>query len=618
MLRLSYLRSTCKPCLPNLHPRQCARNFLSSTRPVAARSKSRVNENVALEKENIFKDALEHSEPQVSRVSPPQRSRPYNVTALNTLELSPEDRAVVDACIADHLDPNHSTAYPHDVFEDVLQTLIDESRFSAAMKVHQRVVAEGLIVSPSLEAQMLAVSISQADKQKAPKFLDMLKAVVKRKAIGADDLVGVLSRMSELDLPSEMLMHIMSSYNEAHPILAASGHNVRSLQDLAKFIAEDSDAQTALDALAALPELNADEVSMAEAYTSFFRNLRASAHPDRSVVSAALDQMEKHGVEPNLSIWNSLIAFEVRANSLHRPFAMYYALKARPDFLPDQNTFGSLFKALNRFYNPKRRRFRYGRRLPDNIPSPRGLFREMMDTLVRHADEPKFRLSTSFLNTILRTFVFQKDYAGAYLVLRSYRLLDVPVNVKTYLIVFRHLMNRITYGIRALRKMGSVTWADRFLSLPYPVSDPAFLRDLQLSNALASHILESSVRQSFDLERPLYINIQLPAELGSVKYQSPTALEMLGKAPISLDAAFDPEPLERLMKKAMFAEIGTVQELGPGQVTSPMVSKAIVDAKEEMIHPTLHKQLKKIREELRTLHLIQLARLTAWANINTR
>lgn len=522
---------------------------------------------------------------------------------------------LVKARIKSHLDQASRPVYPHVIYEDVIHSLTEQSRLSAAIKVYEQMVAEGLIVSPSLEAQMLAISISQADKQSKNTLVATLKAVVQKEAFKPDDLFEVLGRMSDLDLPSELLLEIMTVFYKSHKSMEGFDLDIRSLQRLAKSAVEHGDAQLTLDALSALPQVDADKIRLSEVYASFIAAIRASVYPDRAVVSAALEQMEKQGIQPSLSVWNSLIAFEVRANSLHRPFAIYNALKGRSGFLPDQNTFGSLFKALNHFYNPKRRRFRYGRRLPDTIPTPRELYREMLGYLARHPRESRFHLTTSLLNTILRSFVFDKDYAGAYLVLRLSYSQHVPVNTKTYFIVFRHLMNRITYGIRATRKMGSVTWADRFLSLPYPISDPSFLRNLQLSNPLAFNLLDISRRQSFELDRPLYISDLPLADLEPVKYRSPTVEEMLGKVAVSLVEEFDSVPLERLMKKALLAEMRSTQEIAQGQATSSLLSETIASVKREMVPLDLRKQLRKMRGELRLLHLIQLARIVAWADV---
>ena len=465
--------------------------------------------------------------------------------------------------------------------------------------MYERMIREGFIVSLSLEAQILAIAMSQAENQSKNILISRFRSVIRREAFSPDDLLQVLGVMTYLDLPSELLLDVMADFTKTHKHVQPIEFDVRFLQDLANAAVKEGDIQTALDVVSALPRSDADETLLSRVYASFIAAIRESAYPSRDAVSAALNQMEKQGIPPSLPVWNSLISFEVRANSLHRPFAIFDALKKRPGLLPDHNTFGSLFKALNRFYNPKRRKFRHGRLLPDNIPSPRALYREMLGYVVRHPQEPQFHLTTSLLNTILRSFVFIKDYAGACLILRFFRMQRIPANVKTYFIVFRHLMNRVTYGIKAARKMGSVTWADRFLGLPIPIYDPNFLNDLQLSNPLASYILDVCRRSSFALEEPLYL-VNRPLNDGDIslaKYQTPTVEGMLAKVAVPLDQGFDSMPLERLLKKALLAEMELVQELPSGRATSLALSKMIVSVKREMVPPGLQKRRQRMKEE---------------------
>ena len=577
-------------CIWKLLSKPFTRTFLTSTRPVSARSRLPLQESV----QEVNEDILNTFAKVKSGIKRSQYRRMNSYVALESAILSPQDQA------PHNLNQAHHCIYSYKTYEGLIRSLIRRSRIADAVKVYERMVREGFIVSLSLEAQILAIAMSQAENQSKNILLSRFKSVIRRQAFSPNDLFEVLGVMTYLDLPPELLLDVMADFTKTHKHVEPIEFNVCFLQDLANAAVKEGDIQTALDVLSALPQSDADETLLSRVYASFIAAIRKSAYPSRDAVSAALNQMEKQGIPPSLPVWNSLISFEVRANSLHRPFAIYDALKMRPEFLPDHNTFGSLFKALNRFYNPKRRKYRHGRLLSDNIPSPRALYREMLGYIVRHPQEPQFHLTTSLLNTILRSFVFIKDYAGAYLILRFFRSQRIPANVKTYFIVFRHLMNRVTYGIKAARKMGSVAWADRFLGLPIPVYDPEFLNGLQLSNPLASYILDVCRRSSFASEEPLYI-VTRPLNDGDIslaKYQTPTVEGMLAKVAVPLDQAFDSVPLERLLKKALVAEMELVQELPSGRATSLALSKMIVSVKREMVPPGLQKRRKKMKEEV--------------------
>jgi len=56
-------------------------------------------------------------------------------------------------------------------------------------------------------------------------------------------------------------------------------------------------------------------------------------------------------------------------------------------------------------------------------------------------------------------------------------------------------------------------------------------------------------------------------------------------------------PLERLLKKALLAEMELVQDLPSGRTTSLALSKMIVSVKREMVPPGLQKRRQRMKEE---------------------
>jgi len=72
---------------------------------------------------------------------------------------------------------------------------------------------------------------------------------------------------------------------------------------------------------------------------------------------------------------------------------------------------------------------------------------------------------------------------------------------------------------------------------------------------------------------------------------------MLAKVAVPLDQGFDSMPLERLLKKALLAEMELVQELPSGRATSLALSKMIVSVKREMVPLGLQKRRQRMKEE---------------------
>lgn len=518
---------------------------------------------------------------------------------------STDDHELIPIRVKENLDtfiPRLSR--PHRVYDGVIRFLIRHSYLTAAAAAREHMVAGGFILPLSLEAQMFAVAMANTESTEEKTRKDLfssLLGVVKNQQFTDDNLWSLLETMNKLGLPAETLLKTMSTFYGAHE---SNDSDILDLGLYKKFLhsgTESGNVEQALDTLSTLPDSGGQGGERAGVYASFIAGVRDTPHPNRDAVSAALDLMKQQEVEPDITVFNALISLEVRTNSLQRAFAIYSALKANPAILPDDFTFGSLFSALNRLYSPNRRRYRHGRYLADDIPSPRTLYHDMIDALVRSPRAPTFEITTSLLNVVLRSFIYKKDYVGAYVVVRCFTTFHISVNVKTYFIVFRHLLNRITYGIRAFRKMGDDKWADRFLSLPYPVHDPQFLAGLQLSNALAAQILDASRRHVFKLDWPLYITNGAPHSHEHEKYKVPSVENMLGKDPIALDHPFDCVPLERLLKKAILAEADSMRTLGHGQAANSYVSKAIQDAKKEMVPPTLSKRLKALPRRQKTV-----------------
>lgn len=583
-------------CLPskvrlwNFQPRTATRSFFSATKPISFR---RLKPNVGGSKiaERVNK----------SRVTTLFQALKSSIDSTN-------DHELIVSRVKDNLDrfiPLISR--PHDAYENVIRFLIKRTCLPAAVAVYERMVTEGFIVSPSVEAQMIVVAMGIADKKTKKELISSLKAVVRNQLFTDDDLFGLLSSMVELELSPVIFNVIVDEFYKTHHSAEEFDPDLGFYKKLVYSGIQSSNIGQALDTLSALPGSSINEDNMAEAYASFIAGIRDTRHWDRETVSDVLGLMEKQGIEPGIGVFNALISYEVRTNSLRRAFAIYHALKNHPKLLPDDFTFGSLFNVLNRLYNPKRRKYRHDRHLPDDIPTPRALYRDMISALVRHPRAPSFQLTTSLLNVVLRSFIYKTDYVGAYIAIRCFTSFHVPMNFKTYLIVFRHLMNRITYGIRAFRKMGDDKWADRFLSLPYPIHDPSFLSGLELSNALAARILEVSRRSSFKLDWPLYITAGAPHEQVPEKYHVPTVENMLGRDPVPVDQPFDPVPLERLLKKAILAESDSMRQLGHGKGANSYISKVIADAKDEMIPPGVSRPLKRMlrrREMLKLAYLI--------------
>ncbi|KAF9449005.1 hypothetical protein P691DRAFT_588571 [Macrolepiota fuliginosa MF-IS2] len=550
----------------SFQPRTVTKGFFTTTKPVAARAPkcSRKPSNVA------------------ERVNSSRVRTLFK--ALKSSIDSTHDQKLITSRVKHNLDRFIPLILrPNDVYESVIRFFISRTCLLAAAVAYEHMVAAGFIVSPCLEAQMIVTAAAVAGKKAKKKHLSSLKAAVGNPLFTSDDLLELLNSMAELDMLPETLFGIMDEFYKTHQSDAEFDPDVNFYRKQVDTGIGADNVQEALNALSVLPESNIEEGDWPKAYTSFIKGIRNTRHWDREAISAALDLMAQQGLEPNIAVFNALISLEVRANSFHCAFGIYDVLKHHPKLSPNDYTFGSLFNILNRLNNPSRRKLRHSRRPPSNVLSPRALYRDMIDGLFRDPQMTTSYLTTSLLNVALRSFIYQRDYTAAYVAIRCFTTFHIHIDAKTYLIVIRHLMNRITFGVKAFRSMGDDKWSDRFLSLPYPVLAPRSLSSLTLGNALATHILDVSRRSSFKLDWPLYIIPDAPHEKENPKYNVPTAENMLGREPVPFGHTFDPVPLERLLKKAILAESDSFRQLDQGRDINSYLSKVIVDAKTEMI-----------------------------------
>ena len=104
--------------------------------------------------------------------------------------------------------------------------------------------------------------------------------------------------------------------------------------------------------------------------------------------------------------------------------------------------------------------------------------------------------STTLMNVILRAFIRQRDYAGAFVVLNSYSLFNVPLDHRTYYRVVKHVVRRIWLEISKQYK-GNVGWSIMFLGMQD-------YRQVELNEDLVRNLLAFVSHDTFHLISPLY------------------------------------------------------------------------------------------------------------------
>ena len=491
----------------------------------------------------------------------------------------------------------------HVAFEKVISLLMARRYFTEAAAVYQRMLNEGFIPSSSTNAQMLAVTLAVSSDSE-----DQLMAAL-------DDIFAdpkyTESRLRELlDLIADLDFSAQTSLTIAQRFVDSRGsHYTPSKLLLTKLVGIQARAGLMDDALDNLvrsefgDDTEASSVASSYPYVAILTSIKDTQPRNTQAINMVLKHMEESGVHPNVSVFNALIAREVRQRSLYRAFALYDVLmhlsKTMP-LSPDAFTFGSLFSILTKLYRPSVRtaRTRHYKR-PDNVTPPRQLFRDMISCHLNRSRVPPSNgslsgvITQSILNVALRTFLSKGDYVGAFVVVRAFSTFHLKVTAKTYYIVMRHVMNRIRWDIKGTRRVGESRWADRMLGLK-PQPD---VWQLKVDEAMAEKVLRFGDRPGFDiLDDPDSAHRNI-----SPKYVTPTLAMMDGEEPVPPGIALDSVPLERILRRAILADT----PLHPNTIVHPVsddkdtparrVSRVIAEGKDEMIP----KEAKQKRDQRR-------------------
>ena len=313
-------------------------------------------------------------------------------------------------------------------------------------------------------------------------------------------------------------------------------------------------------------------------YRSFLANLRDSRPLDHHSFAKLLSAIDAAGISLDTTLLNIIISREVRLKRAVNAFSLFNDMKRSPHLPPDAHTYGSLFTAYRRI---RPRSFLAAKKRDTSGHPLRNLFRELVQNSKRH--ENSIRPNTSLLNTALKAFLRQRDYAGAIVVIKSFDLFQIPLDNRSYYSVVKLLVRRVWAEVQGDRPKHQERWADRFLGVRH-------YTDIVLNRSLVNEVFAHLRRKYFDVSLPLYIGrgrLRLrprryfrhlrPDE--ETYYPFPT-MEMMESLvlPEPVDFVYHPLPLIRLLSRALYAEVVMNREQG-----SRIIDELTKKAEDEMI-----------------------------------
>ncbi|KAI0693504.1 hypothetical protein BC835DRAFT_1415909 [Cytidiella melzeri] len=331
------------------------------------------------------------------------------------------------------------------------------------------------------------------------------------------------------------------------------------------------------------------------------RRLLAMAESDpglKSIIQAAILRLDMDGKEHDRTLYNSLMQYLLQKRQYTRAFQIYrLMLNGERAISPNAPTFMLLFDAWLTISEPRSFRSRK-QKPPLDAPTPREIFRAMM--YKHRSSSPCGAHSSITVNTLtaaLRAFMRQDDYAGAFVVLRTFRLCNHQAPVNAYHAVIEGLICRIRKEMQFqtpsdVRKQ--VLWCHRFVQrgdisiLPSDSHilvegilnlglsaildfDPLPLPDAPQLHSFLRHSSSGASRKSTSARKNAFL------ELTRTPHRVPGPLVVIGILK-AWDDQWDITPLERILRRAILAT--HVKLFVP---PAKAVSREIAEAKVEMV-----------------------------------
>jgi pentatricopeptide repeat protein len=570
-----------------------------------------------------------------------------------------------------------------------------------ALSLHAEMLKERHMPTPKLQALIVALQVAESKAYNASddEILAVLRPILIHPAYTEDALRHLLhflceiapsgalvdrvldafieSRNSELKASIPRRRRTRSNYgeyelNETTVCALVNIHSRLGTYSSAEALLEDSDAADVFRVfLAHLPDN--DDVASSSSGEKMPVYSGQKPPPPHMRAEEVLVQMAKSSVAPDLPLFNVLIAREVRLGQPEKAFAVFQALLAA-GCVPDGFTFASLFSALKKLERARlariegRRRSARTRKVKDydhaghleelwplsDLDSSfshghrgtrlRALYHAMLYT---HAKETTGRMAASSkvinpstLAVALRAFLAARDYAGAYVVMRTFFACKLEVPARAWVAVFSELSRRLSWELPQLQRgfalgsgstgrTSSTMWTDQFLGSA--VRDWTGMQGNVLKCLIYAQMMHlgqiRSVRLHLEPEDiiPAYKAQSLPGVLASSRGTAPSWFEdetyamhhpvsayrrevqkrnvipslkmLLGYEPFpeATVRSWAHGPLERLLRRAMLATLDPASsgevlfEINPAHqdmktsADAQRVSNAIAHAKVEMI-----------------------------------
>lgn len=463
--------------------------------------------------------------------------------------------------------PSRSLAY-----DKVIASLLTHKLLPVAIQLYERMHSEGLVPSLFVRVKMEAISIIHSPKTRKEVFRS-LKVVFEEGSFddsSLKDLIETLNEGVKAKYPPQTIDRIVKLFIESQgPNYKPPMELVCQLIDLLVRNQSPGQAEKWLDIMKEFDEADVDDdrpsPSSAAPHAAFLKALAETDPNNTAARVSILTRMQNDGITPDTPVFNSLIANQIGQGNLDPVFNLYSLLMQHrsdselksqslsvPTLLPDATTFQLLFRALKLSKLPRGVRSRR-HKLPKQHVPPRQLYGDMIEChLIQtcgNLSEPSSVIDTSSLHIALRTFMTMGDYAAAFVALRSFKVMNIPINLDTYQIIIKSLLRRMHHELGSMRGDGKRRWADVLLGREEGS------KEMQVPGMNTDMIVQV-MRYGLDKRITLHEMEVDSEELDDVEdHEMPSLALIMGQEPPNLNESvtYSPVPLERILRRALLA-----------------------------------------------------------------
>ncbi|KAF8189652.1 hypothetical protein BJ912DRAFT_1142882 [Pholiota molesta] len=477
-----------------------------------------------------------------------------------------------------------STGQPAAVYEAAFDALLWRKRLADAASVLLHMPKKGVLASNATHAKMLAVSLASElpEEVTLENVLNNICDIVAHREYTAQDLAALLRIMKVYDVDRRA---------------------VALVPELVEAMVREGEVEGAFKMLEAL---DTPDAPVEVAYYHLLLALRDVCPWDAHLVDRILHGVAARGL-PRQTPLCMLLAWAAQREQYLSVLHFYRILRDDPDVVCDARVFATLFEMHTTFlYRPAQTRF---------APlAPRTLFREM-ELYFRAPPPPPpasplpprpAAPSTYLLSTALTAFLRQRDYAGALTALAAFRAHRTPLAIPAFYTTVKFLVHRAWGDLASRRhvRAGQIKWGDLFLGVRFGhvALGPGWWR--RCSTACAASASTCATRCTTPAPRARAAPPAAHHEagggggageeaggdggaVGAVRWYMPSMAEMESAEP---DAPLVPRrgavvgaaPLERLLERALLAEVQIRGELDVGRAEEAM-RELVKQAREEML-----------------------------------